>query len=293
VLPEERLGVTRHFREALLGSPADPPIRAVGAVNAVAASIAAEAGFQALWVSSLEVSTACGLPDANVIGIRELTDVVLGVSRAVELPIVVDIDNAGGSVVAAERYAADMLSVGASVLCIEDSRYPKCNSFSEFGRQQLADERLVVAQIERMRQLMADDGLIIGRTESLIAGRDEQAAVRRVRAYVAAGADAVLIHSKDPTGQEALRLARSWDGLAPLVTIPTAFPQLSWDELGRAGYRMCIYANQLLRAAMAAMRSAAEQFFVTGVFESTPAASLATLQDLLGVSNGGVRPGVR
>ncbi|MFF2142161.1 isocitrate lyase/phosphoenolpyruvate mutase family protein [Kitasatospora sp. NPDC058190] len=262
------------------------PVRAVGAANALAAKIAADSGFDALWVSGLEVSTALGLPDENVLGPRDLTDAVLTLRRATDLPVIVDIDNAGGAVGTAGRFALDLARAGASAVCLEDSAYPKTNSFSLHRDQGLADLDLIRAQLKEIRAQAGRQTLLIARTETLICGGSLAEAVARADAYVAAGADAVLLHSKDESGEQALSVAKAWPGLAPLVSVPTAFPHLGPDELGAAGYALIIYANQLSRAAMAAMREAADHFHATGAFDT---ARLASVQDLLQVADPAAR----
>ncbi|MFB7475599.1 isocitrate lyase/phosphoenolpyruvate mutase family protein [Kitasatospora sp. NPDC056184] len=256
------------------------PLQAIGAVNAIAARVGVEAGFDALWVSGLEVSAASGLPDENVLTSRDLADVVTSLCRVTDLPVIVDVDNAGGTGPSAARYGFDLQAAGAAALCLEDSRYPKCNSFSEHRAQQLADTDTVCAQIKEVRAA-APDLLLIARTETLICGESLADALARARRYEEAGADAVLVHSKDTTGRQALDVGRQWDGV-PLVTVPTAFPHLGHQALADAGFRLAIYANQLSRAALTAMREAAGEFRTTGVFES---GRLADVQDLMRVGD--------
>ncbi|MEV6723588.1 isocitrate lyase/phosphoenolpyruvate mutase family protein [Streptomyces xanthochromogenes] len=271
------------LRDALNNTERKHPLLAAGAVNALAAHVAAEAGFDALWVSGLEVSAACGLPDANVLGPRDLSDVVASLGRVADLPIIVDIDNAGGSVRTAERFAYDLLRAGAAAVCVEDSAYPKCNSFAAHRAQGLADRDLLCEQVGRIRKIAGDGLVVVARTEALVAGEDMATAIARAEAYAEAGADAVLIHSKDATGDQARAVGRAWSHGVPLVSVPTAFPDLSAAELGEAGFRLCIYANQLSRAALAGMRTAARQFQRGGSFRSTVAGSLAEVGDLMRV----------
>lgn len=271
------------LRDALNDSQRNHPLLAIGAVNAIAAHVAAEADFDALWVSGLEVSAASGLPDANVLGPRDLADVVAWLGRVTDLPAIVDIDNAGGSVRTAERFAYDLLRTGAAAVCVEDSAYPKCNSFATHRDQALADRDLLCEQMERVRKAVGDGLVVVARTEALIASEDLSAAIARAEAYTDAGADAVLIHSKDATGAEARAIGQAWNHGVPLVSVPTAFPDLSAAELGEAGFRLCIYANQLSRAALAGMRAAARQFQRGGSFRSTVAGSLAEVGDLMRV----------
>ncbi|MFJ1707182.1 isocitrate lyase/phosphoenolpyruvate mutase family protein [Kitasatospora sp. NPDC088346] len=256
------------------------PVQAIGAVNAIAARVAVETGFDALWVSGLEVSAASGLPDENVLGSRDLADVVTSLRRVTDLPVIVDVDNAGGTGPSAARYGFDLQAAGAAALCLEDSRYPKCNSFSEHRAQQLADTEVVCEQIKEVRAA-APGLLLIARTETLICGGSIADALTRAELFEAAGADAVLVHSKDATGRQALEVGNRWTG-APLATVPTAFPHLDHQALGDAGFRLAIYANQLSRAALAAMRGAAGEFRTTGVFENR---RLADVQDLMRVGD--------
>ncbi|WP_199806367.1 isocitrate lyase/phosphoenolpyruvate mutase family protein [Streptomyces sp. MUSC 125] len=272
-----------HLRDALNDNERVHPLVAVGAVNALAAHVAAEAGFDALWVSGLEVSAAAGLPDANVLGSRDLADVVASLGRVTDLPAIVDVDNAGGSPLTAERFARDLLRAGAAAVCVEDSAYPKCNSFAAHRNQALADPDLLCEQVRHVRKVVGDELVVIARTEMLIAEQDLAAAIARAHVYAEAGADAVLIHSKDPTGGEARAIAEAWNRAVPLVSVPTAFPDLSAADLREAGYRLCIYANQLSRAALGGMRAAAHQFRHAGSFRSTGTASLAEVGDLLRV----------
>ncbi|MFJ3824973.1 isocitrate lyase/phosphoenolpyruvate mutase family protein [Streptomyces nodosus] len=264
------------------------PLRAVGAASAVAARVALEARFDALWVSGLEVSTALGLPDENVIGPRDLADTVLALSRAAPLPVIVDVDNAGGQVATARRFADDLAHAGASALCLEDSAYPKTNSFALHRTQRLTHVAVMQEQLTAMRAAAGNQVLLIARTEALICGASLAEAIDRAKAYTKAGADAVLIHSKDTSGEQALATGAAWAGEAPLVTVPTAFAHLSPERLGEAGFALAIYANQLSRAALAAMRQAAASFTATGSFTAggTP---LSDVADLLQVADPAAR----
>lgn len=271
------------LHDALNDHEREHPLLAVGAVNALAAHVAAEAGFDALWVSGLEVSAASGLPDANVLGPRDLADVVTSLGRVTDLPAIVDIDNAGGAVRTAERFAHDLMRAGAAAVCVEDSAYPKCNSFAAHTTQGIGDPDLLCQQVERIRKVAGDRMVVVARTEALIAGEDLPTALARAKAYAEAGADAVLIHSKDQTGREARAVGRAWNHGVPLVSVPTAFPEISAVELGEAGFRLCIYANQLSRAALAGMRAAAGQFRRGGRFHASAAGSLTEVGDLMRV----------
>jgi len=257
------------------------PVLAAGAASAIAARVAMDAGFHALWVSGLEVSASLGLPDTNVLGTRDLMDVIIAVRRAAPLPVIVDVDNAGASTDGARRFASDLATAGAAAVCIEDSAFPKCNSFRLDRTQGLASVELMSDQLQQMRRAAGDDLVLIARTEALIAGHDIAAAFARAGGYVDAGADAILIHTRDATGEQARSIGSSWDRPAPLVIVPTSFPQIHWKDLSDWGYRLAIYANQLTRASLAAMRASADEFARTGLFEAAPQARLSTVADLI------------
>lgn len=261
-------------------------LRAVGACNAMAARAAADAGADALWVSGLEVSASLGVPDENVLSPGDLAGVVAALDRAARLPIIVDVDNAGGAQSSACRFAGDLARAGASALCLEDSAYPKCNSFALHRSQGLADLDLVCSQLQTMRCSAGPNVLLIARTEALICGRSLSAAFERAYAYVEAGAGAVLVHSKDPTGGQALMTGSQWRGSVPLVTVPTAFPHLTVEQLGKAGFALAIYANQLSRVALIAMQTALATFAATGSFNDT---AMASVQDLLQITDPSAR----
>ncbi|MFF4863498.1 isocitrate lyase/phosphoenolpyruvate mutase family protein [Streptomyces sp. NPDC001231] len=264
------------------------PLRAIGAASAVAAKVAVETGFDALWVSGLEVATALGLPDENVLGPRDLADTTLALTRTAALPVIVDVDNAGGTPATARRFADDLTRAGAAALCLEDSAYPKVNSFALHRSQALTRVETMSEQLAAMREAAGREVALIARTEALICGASVAESVQRAAAYAEAGADAVLIHSKDPTGTQALATAAAWTGAVPLVTVPTAFAHLAPDELGAARFALAIYANQLSRAALAAMRQAAASFQTTGSFtaDGTP---LSDVADLLKIADPAAR----
>jgi phosphoenolpyruvate phosphomutase len=176
------------------------------------------------------------------------------IALATELPVIVDADNGYGSGLAMRRAAREFAALNIAGMSVEDSAFPKRNSFDPARGSALADADEFTAQIAAVTGLLAGSPfLVIARTEALIAGQSVRQAVDRAVRYADAGADLVVVHTKDPTGQQAVEVAAAWPRQTPLVSIPTAFPQLTPHELGALGYRMVIYANQLLRASVTAM----------------------------------------
>lgn len=231
----------------------------VGVHHAAAARLAMAAGFDACWVSSLEVSTAMGLADQNLIGSAEMGAVAYRIGLAADLPVIVDADNGYGSAPAMRRAARELAALDIAGMCVEDSRFPKRNSFDPDHDGELVDPAEFAARLGETRQMLGDSPFILmARTEALIAGHSVDQAIERAIGYAEVGADLIVVHSKDPSGEQAVQVAKSWPLETPLVSIPTAFPQLPPEELGMLGYRVVIYANQLLRASVAGMRRTLE-----------------------------------
>jgi 2-methylisocitrate lyase-like PEP mutase family enzyme len=122
--------------------------------------------------------------------------------------------------------------------------------------------------------------LVIARTEALIAGLGQGEALRRSAAYAEAGADAVLIHSKEKTPGEILQFCDAWAGSVPLVLVPTAYPQLSFAEIAalhKVGLIIC--ANHAIRAAVAAMRATFARILAEGGIAGVES-SIATVAEI-------------
>jgi len=234
------------LRARMRSDPSDPVIL-LGVHNPMTAALVQRAGFSGGWLSSLEVSTIYGVPDRNIIGADLVGNTVSAICSRVPLPLIVDADNGYGSPMAAARAARLLSSAGAAGLCIEDNPYPKVNSFSG-GAMELESTDDYCEKIAAIREATDPEFLLIARTEALIRGHGLDSAFKRAEAYEQAGADLILVHSRDRTGTEARDVAAAWRGVSPLVSVPTAFPQVSSGELGALGYSMVIYANPLLRA---------------------------------------------
>lgn len=250
------------LRRAVLDGGALPAVL-VGVHNALVSRLAERAGFDGGWLSSLEISAVHGLPDRNLLGFAEMRGVARSIAAASDLPLVVDADNGYGTLETTARAVRELSGSGIAGVCVEDNCFPKRNSFLPGGARDLEEPAEFAEKIAYAKKVQVDpDFLVIARTEALIAGEGMAAALERGTCYADAGADLVLLHSRVSDGSEAVDAARRWNHPTPLIIIPTAFPHLSLRMLGRLGYRMAIYANQLLRAsvwsieqALAAIRS--------------------------------------
>jgi len=144
---------------------------------------------------------------------------------------------------------------------MEDKTFPKDTSLRADGRQELVRIEEFQGKMEAAINARSDtDFVVIARVEALIAGQGQEEAIRRGLAYADAGADAILIHSKQKTPDEILSFIAAWPGKTPLVLVPTAYPQLTEADiaaLGKVG--IVIYGNHAIRAAAGAMRKIFEQ----------------------------------
>lgn len=241
----------KQLRELLA---ADRPAQVIGAHSGLTAVLAAEAGFDAAWVSSFELSACRALPDTSLLTMTDYLAAAVQVDRASALPVVADCDTGFGNALNVAHTVREFEAAGIAAICIEDKIFPKVNSFSDHA-QPLVDVAEFAHRIEVGKAAQRDpDFVFIARTEAFIAGCDTAEALRRATAYADAGADAVLIHSKESTPWQIEEFLASWHGRTPVVIVPTTFNDWHIDDIGRAGVSMCIYANHGLRATVRAVR---------------------------------------
>ena len=235
------------------------PVVAVGAHDAMSATLIENYGFDAVWVSGFGVSAmAHGMPDLNVITMTETLDATRRIEGVTSLPVIVDCDNGYGGFGNVVRTVIEFDRAGVSAVCIEDNLFPKRNSlYQGESRRELIDTK---EQARRLRAAKAAQEspsfVLIARVEALIAGHGVEAAIERAVAYSEAGADAILIHSKDKSLGEIEGFLAAWrdTGIStPLVAVPTLFPDYTANELSDKGFSLVILANQPMRAAVQAM----------------------------------------
>src|SRR3989338_8326307 len=157
--------------------------------------------------------------------------------------------------------------LGVSAVIIEDKIGLKQNSLEENGNAQEQDSIQNFARkiSEGKKSQVTDDFMIIARIESLITGKGLEDALNRAKAYINAGADCIMIHSKEKTPDEILEFCREYDKFEnkiPLVAVPSTYSQISERELIEAGVDIVIYANHLIRSAFPAMVKTAESILL-------------------------------
>ena len=227
-----------------------------GAHDALSAKLIEEAGFDAVWASSFGVSasTKC-LPDANVLTMTEMLEAVKGMNEAVSIPVIADCDNGYGNALNIIRMVKEYERAGIAGISIEDNPFPKKCSLYPGERQELVEKDEMAGRIHAaVSTRKSKDFFVIARTEALIAGLGMQEALNRATAYEEAGASAILIHSRKSTPDEIREFAGRWKGKIPLVAVPTKYPDVTSAELAKIGIPIVIFANQALRASVAAMK---------------------------------------
>ena len=225
--------------------------------SGLSAKIAEEAGFRGVWASGLSISASLGLRDSNEASWTQVLDVLEYMADATTLPILVDGDTGHGNFNNVRRFVRKLGERGVGGVCIEDKLFPKANSFVGEA-QPLADVDEFCGRIKAGKDSQTtDDFVLIARTEALISGWPMEEALRRAEAYHAAGADAVLIHSKKPHAREIFEFCERWGGRSPVVIVPTMYHSTPTELFRQAGVSTIIWANHLLRASLTAMRETA------------------------------------
>ena len=255
-------------------------VKVGGAFDAMSAKLVETSGFDAVWAGSFAISATHALPDASILTMTEFFDAASSMASTCEIPIIADCDTGYGGPSNVTHMVKKYESAGISSICIEDKTFPKQNSLLENGKNDLLSEKEFVAKILSAKQARNDkDFLIIARVEALISGAGMNEALKRATAYENAGADAILIHSKQKTPDEIFEFADSWKGSVPIVVVPTTYDSVKISELSLHNVKMIIFANQTLRASHLAMTKLLREMVDTE-YISTIEQELSTMQDI-------------
>lgn len=230
--------------------------------NGLSAKIAEEAGFEGIWGSGLSISAALGVRDNNEASWTQVLEVVEFMADATRVPILLDGDTGYGNFNSARRLVMKLEQRGIAGVCIEDKLFPKTNSFIRGTAQPLADMYEHAGKIRAMKEAQRDpDFVVVARVEALIAGHGLEEALKRGEEYRKAGADAVLIHSSKKNAAEILAFKEAWGDRLPLVIVPTKYYTTPTDVFRDAGFKIVIWANHLMRSALATMQATAKQIY--------------------------------
>ena len=225
-----------------------PILKVGGAFDAMSAKLVEINGFDAIWAGSFAISATHALPDASILTMTEFLNVASNMEESCNIPIIADCDTGFGGLSNVSHMVKKYEKAGIAAVCIEDKTFPKQNSLLENSKQELLPEKEFVAKIIAAQEAKENPNfMLIARTEALISGMGMKEAIKRANAYEKAGADAILIHSKQDSPNEIFEFSESWGGTLPLVVVPTSFPIVKTDELISHKIKMIIYANQTLR----------------------------------------------
>ena len=217
--------------------------------------------FDAMWISSLCDSTAKGKPDIELVDMSSRIRTIDDVMDVSTKPIILDGDT-GGLIEHFVYNVRTLERMGVSAIIIEDKTGLKKNSLfgNEVAQTQDTIENFCAKISAGKNVQLSDDFMIIARIESLILEKGMQDALDRAYAYVKAGADGIMIHSRKKDADEIFAFCdefRKSDQTTPIIVVPTSFNTVTEEELAQHGINIVIYANQLTRSAFPAMQNTA------------------------------------
>lgn len=217
--------------------------------------------FDAMWISSLCDSTAKGKPDIELVDMTSRFRTIDDIMEVTTKPIIFDGDTGGLT----EHFVYTVRSLermGVSAIIIEDKKGLKKNSLfgTEVEQTQATIEEMSAKIAAGKRAQLTDDFMIIARIESLILEKGMEDALERAGAFVKAGADGIMIHSRKKDPAEIVEFCdkfREEDKVTPIVVVPSSFNIITEAELSEHGVNIVIYANQMTRSAFPAMQQTA------------------------------------
>ena len=218
--------------------------------------------FDGMWGSSLTDSTAKGKPDIEAVDVSARMTTLNEVLEVTTKPIIYDADT-GGQTEHFQFTVRTLERLGVSAVIIEDKTGLKKNSLfgNDVPQTQDSIENFCHKIREGKKAQTTDDFMVIARIESLILGKGQDDALARAQAYIEAGADGIMIHSREKSPAEIFEFCKRYSTLLnrkPLVVVPSSYNSVTEEELLAHGVSIVIYANQLLRSAYPAMMETAK-----------------------------------
>lgn len=224
--------------------------------------------FDAMWISSLCDSTAKGKPDIELVDMTSRLDTINQIMEVTTKPIILDGDT-GGQLEHFIFNVKTLERIGVSAVIIEDKVGLKKNSL--FGTEVVQQQDTIDSFCRKItagkHAQQTRDFMIIARIESLILEQGMDDALTRAAAYVQAGADAIMIHSRHKDPDEVLEFCDRFSSRftkVPIVAVPSSYASIREDELAEHGVRIVIYANHLIRSAFPAMQKTAQTILEHG-----------------------------
>jgi phosphoenolpyruvate phosphomutase / 2-hydroxyethylphosphonate cytidylyltransferase len=216
--------------------------------------------FDAMWSSSLTDSSIKGKPDNQSVDYSSRLEMLNDILDVTSKPIIFDADN-GGRIEHMQYLVKSLDRMGISAMVIEDKIGLKKNSlFKDQSDVKQDTIKNFKKKISVAKKISSKDFMVIARIESFILGKGLNDAIKRAEEYSKAGADAILIHSKDKSINNLTQFAKKFSNskfYKPLVCVPSAYPQVKENELSKIGFKIVIYANHLLRTSYKSMKEVA------------------------------------
>lgn len=224
--------------------------------------------FDGMWSSSLTDSTSKGKPDIEAVDITTRMHCLTDTLECTTKPIIYDGDT-GGKIEHFEFTVRTLERNGISAVIIEDKIGLKKNSLFGTAVPQTQDSINGFSNKIKAgkRAQVTEEFMIIARVESLILGKSVDDALERAFAYLKAGADGIMIHSKESSGNDIIEFCerfRKKDKSSPIVVVPSTFNHITEQEFIKMGVNIVIYANHMLRASYPAMSKVAKQILTNG-----------------------------
>jgi phosphoenolpyruvate phosphomutase len=253
-------------------------LRILEAHNGISARLVEQSQFDGIWESSLTDSGSKGLPDNELVSIDSRLETTREICNVSTKPLILDGDT-GGCVEHFPYHVRMMEKSGASAVIIEDKKFPKRNSLDNSAKHFLEEVDIFAKKIQ-IGKNAAQDFLIIARLEGLLLNCSQDELLFRTEAYLKAGADGIMIHSKKDNPDEVLEFARNYrrhfGGL--LVAVPTTY-NLSYEQIVDHDFGIIIYANHLFRSSLRAMSETIK------LMEEGKTAQLASINDIFNITD--------
>ena len=247
--------------------------------------------FDGIWESSLTDSTSKGKPDTELVDFSSRFSTIEEILEVTTKPIIVDGDT-GGRIEHFKFRVKTLERLGVSAVIIEDKIGAKRNSLfgTEVEQNQDEIENFCNKISEGKKAQVSSDFMIIARIESLILNEGMKNALKRAKAYIGAGADGIMIHSKEKDGKEIVEFCNKYQKFktrAPLIVVPSTYHHMTEAELQNLGVNVVIYANHLLRAAYPTMVNTAKSILEYGRAKEASEEYCMSIKDIITLIPGG------
>jgi len=264
ITPEQRMNMLRRLINI------KPIVRVLEAHNGLSALVVENTeyngkSFDAIWESSLTDSSSKGKPDIELVDFTSRIQTINEILEVTTKPVIVDGDT-GGQIDHFSYMIRTLERLGVSAIIIEDKKFPKVNSLMSNAKHKRESIVNFCEKIKAGKKAqVTKDFMIIARIESYIAGEGLDDAVARAKAYIKAGADGIMIHSKELSAYQIVEFCNEYKKFkkkVPLIAVPTTYCTVREKELKQLGVDIVIYANHLLRSSYQAMKDVAEDILI-------------------------------